>query len=86
MVSVSPSLHAAENSGGPCIDNMCFQYVKGRSPDAALQLSNFRCRAVVQREMSVGVAMRTHADCHEAAVKHGERRWLEWRLCEAQRS
>lgn len=31
MVGVSPSLHGAENSGGPCIDNMRFRYVKGRS-------------------------------------------------------
>ncbi len=29
MVGVSPFLHGAENCGGPCIDNMCFRYVKG---------------------------------------------------------
>ena len=27
---VSPFLQAAENCGGPCIDNMCFRYVKGK--------------------------------------------------------
>lgn len=28
MVGVSPSLHGAENCGGPCIDNRRFRYVK----------------------------------------------------------
>lgn len=29
-MDVSPFLHGAEKSGGPCIDNMCFRYVKGK--------------------------------------------------------
>ena len=39
-----------------------------------------------QRLLSVGAAKRTHADCHEAAVGHGDRCWPEWRLYEVLRS
>jgi hypothetical protein len=33
----------------------------------------------------VGATKRAHADCHEAAVGYGERRWPEWRLYEVLR-
>ncbi len=36
---VPPPLQRAENSGGPCIDNMCFRYVKGRSRRFAADLN-----------------------------------------------
>jgi len=39
-----------------------------------------------QRLRPVGAARRTHADCHEAAVRYGDRRWPEWRLYEELRS
>lgn len=41
---------------------------------------------VVQRLLPVGAVRRTHADCHEAAVGYGDRRWLKWRLYEVLRS
>jgi len=40
----------------------------------------------MQRLLPVGAAMRTHADCHEAAVGYGDRRWPEWRLYEVLQS
>lgn len=52
MVGVSPSLHGAEKSGGPCIDNMRFRYVKGTS----LCGSAIFCRAGVQRTLSAMIA------------------------------
>jgi hypothetical protein len=42
--------------------------------------------AALQQWLTVGVARRTHADCHEAAVRHGDRRWPERRLYEVLRS
>lgn len=42
--------------------------------------------AAVQRLPTVGAAKRVHADCHEAAVGYGDRRWSEWRLYEVLRT
>lgn len=43
-------------------------------------------QTAVQRVLPLGAAMWVPADCHEAAVGYGDRRWPEWRLYEVLRS
>ena len=57
-----------------------FERLEAASSD--LRLSN----SAVQRVLPLGAAMWVPADCHEAAVGYGDRRWPEWRLYEVLRS
>lgn len=73
------------------------EYLNGRSQSGADgQLSpklTFRLKvcsgaertSAMQRVLPVGAAKRTHADCHEAAVGHGDRCSPKWRLYEVLR-
>lgn len=64
----------------------CLLLLNGGRQGDCVRVEFWLRETLLQRLLPVVAARRTHANCPEAVVGHGDWRWPEWRLCEVLRS